>query len=130
MSSVPSDFQEQSIKTDTQAERKEREAEDKARAEAKKAAAKAESAAKEAKEKAEEKAKKAKAAAKKEGKKLQENSDNPVYIGNALIWTIGAIALGVGAYQKHTEGKLDAKLAGTVVAGVGAFAVADYFASS
>lgn len=122
VTTVNPDFQSQEIKTETQATRIEHEAEDKER--------EAEAAAKSARDKAAQKAKQAKAAAKKEGKHLKENSDNPVYIGNAVIWTIAAIALGVGAYQKHSEGKLDAKLAGTVAAGVGAFAVADYFASS
>lgn len=125
VSSVRSDFEEQAVKTETQAARLEHEAEDKARAKA----AKAEEAAKEAREKAEEKAARAKAAAKKEAQKLKENRDNPVYVANTLIWGIGAIALAVGAYQKHTEGKLDAKLVGTTAAAVGAFAVADYFGS-
>jgi hypothetical protein len=103
----------------------ENEAEDEARAKAQKV----EAAAQAARDKAEEKAKKVKAAAKKEGQKLKENQDNPVYIANAVIWGVAAIALGVGAYQKHSEGKLDAKLAGSVAAAVGAFAVADYFGS-
>lgn len=103
----------------------ENEAEDKARVEARKV----EAAAKDARDKAEEKAKQAKAAAKKEANKLKENQDNPVYIANAIIWGVGALALGIGAYQKHTKGELDAKLAGSVAAAVGAFAVADYFGS-
>jgi Family of unknown function (DUF5353) len=82
-----------------------------------------------AKAKATKETKKAKATLKAEGKKLSENRDNPVVVGNALIWGIAAVAIGYGAYQKHTEGKLDIKLAGTVAAAVGAFGVADYFAS-
>jgi pyruvate dehydrogenase E2 component (dihydrolipoamide acetyltransferase) len=66
---------------------------------------------------------------KRDGKKLSENRDNPVVIGNAAIWGIGIIAIGYGAYKKHSEGQLDWKLAGTVAGVVGAFGVADYFAS-
>lgn len=50
-------------------------------------------------------------------------------IGNALIWGIGAVAIGYGAYQKHSEGKLDGQLMATVAGVVGVFAVGDYFAS-
>jgi hypothetical protein len=125
VSSVKSDFQEQEVKTETQAERLEHEAEDKARAEARKAA----DAAEKAKKKAATKGKEVKDALKKDGKKLSENRDNPVVVGNALIWGIATVAIGYGAYQKHSEGKLDWKLAGTVAGVVGAFGVADYFGS-
>ncbi|EXJ89695.1 hypothetical protein A1O3_02762 [Capronia epimyces CBS 606.96] len=125
VTSVKSDFQEQEIQTETQADRLEHEAEDKARAAAQQAAAAAES----AKKKAATKGKEAKDSLKKDGRKLSENRDNPVVIGNALIWGIATVAIGYGAYQKHTEGKLDWKLASTVVGSVGAFAVADYFGS-
>ncbi|KAL2441402.1 hypothetical protein ABEF94_015438 [Exophiala dermatitidis] len=124
-----SDFPEQEIKTDTQAERAEHEEEDKARAEAQRAAAAAENAAESAKKKASAKGKQVKDTLKKDGHKLSENRDNPVVVGNALIWGIATVAIGYGAYQKHTEGKLDWKLASTVAGCVGAFAVADYFGS-
>ena len=113
------------MKTDTQADRLEREAEARAQAGAQQASG----AAAKAKDKASKEAKKAKATAKEEGKKLSENRDNPVFIGNALIWGIATVAIGYGAYQKHSEGKLDWKLAGTVAGCVGAFGVADYFGS-
>ncbi len=103
VSSVKSDFQEQAVKTDTQAERIEHELEDKARAEAAKASAAAES----AKKKAATKGKEIKAGWKKDTKKLSENRDNPVVVGNALIWGIATIDIGAGAYQKQSEGKLD-----------------------
>lgn len=125
VSSVKSDFQEQAVKTETQLERLEHEAEDKARAAAKEFSHEAES----AKKKAATKGKQIKDELKKDGKALSDNKDNPVVIGNALIWGIATIAIGYGAYQKHSEGKLDWQLAGTVAAGVGAFAVADYFGS-
>ena len=125
VSSVKSDFKEQEIKTQTQATRIEHEAEDKAR----KYSQKAHEAASDAKKKAATKGKEAKEKAKAGGKKLQDNQDNPVVIGNAVILVVGSVALAVGAYQKHKEGQLDWKLAGTVAGVVGAFSVADYFAS-
>lgn len=125
VSSVKSDFQEQAIKTETQAERIEHEFEDKVRAEAAKLAEAADS----GKKKAATKGKHVKDALKKDGKKLRDNADNPVVIGNAVVWGIATVAIGYGAYQKHTEGKLDWQLAGTVAGCVGAFAVADYFGS-
>lgn len=125
VSAVVSDFQEQAVKTDTQAERIEHEYQDKARDEARRVA----DAAEKAKKKAATKAKEAKSALKQEGKALSDNRDNPVVIGNAVIWGIATVAIGYGAYQKHSEGKLDWKLAGTVAGVVGAFGVADYFGS-
>jgi len=134
--SVVSDFKEHEVKTDTQAERIEHEAEDKARDKARAAEEKARAAAKQvshdaesAKKKAATKGKEIRDELKKDGRKLNENRDNPVVVGNALIWGIATVAIGYGAYQKHTEGKLDWQLAGTVAGCVGAFAVADYFGS-
>ena len=125
VSSVKSDFQEQIVQTETQAERIEQELEAKARAEGKKISEAAAS----SKKKAAAKGKELKDALKKDGQKLNENRDNPVFIGNALIWGIATVAIGYGAYQKHSEGKLDWQLAGKVAGCVGAFAVADYFGS-
>jgi hypothetical protein len=125
VSSVKSDFEEQATKTQTQATRKEHEAEDKAREYEQKAS----EAARDAKKKAAAKGKEAKEKAKAGGKKLQDNQDNPVVVGNAVIITVGAIALAAGAYKKHSEGKLDWELAGTVAGIVAVFGVADYFAS-
>jgi anthranilate phosphoribosyltransferase len=125
VSSVKSDFEDQAIKTRTQATRKEHEAEDNAEEYARKAS----DAASEAKKKAGVKGKEAKEKAKASSKKLQDNRDNPVVMGNVVIVTVGAIALAAGAYQKHQEGKLDWQLAGTVAGVVGVLGVADYFAS-
>jgi len=127
--SVPSDYEEQEVKTETQAARMEREAEDKARAEAKKAEQKAEEKAQQVKQKAAEKAKEAKAEVKKDARKLDENKDNPVFIGNAILWTVTAAAVGYGAYQKNKEGKLDIQLVGTVAAALGVLGIMDYTAS-
>ena len=125
ISSVKSDWEDQKVKTETQAERIEQEGEAKARAAANDASKKAAA----ARDKVSKEAKKAKSTLKEDGNKLSENRDNPVVVGNAVIWGIATVAIGYGAYQKHSEGKLDWSLAGTVAACVGAFGVADYFGS-
>ena len=126
ISSVKSDYEDQAVKTQTQETRMEHEAEDKAR----EFGDKASEAAHDAKKKAAEKGKEAKAKAKAGGKKLQDNQDNPVIVGNAVMLAVGVVVLGIGAYQKHSEGKLDWQLAGTVAGVVGALGVVDYFAST
>lgn len=123
--SVESDFKDAEIKTETQAQRLEAEASE----EAKTVREKASNAASAAKKKAATKGKESKAEAKRDWAVLKENSDNPVVIGNALIWAVGAAAIGFGVYKKHSEGKLDGKLAGIATAGVAAFAAVDYYAS-
>ena len=94
ISSVPSDY---SGETDTQAKRLEHEAQD-AEAEAKKRFEKAEAEAKKdykkGKEIASKEAAKSKAAAKSAAAELRENQDNPVVIGNAVVWTVIAATLG------------------------------------
>lgn len=123
--SVKSDFEDQAVKTETQAERISEEAEHKAQANAKRAEDKAA----ELKKKAATKGKEAKAELKKEARKFDENKDNPVFIGNYILWGLTAAAVGYGAYQRHSEGKLDLETVGTVALGLGALGVADYFAS-
>jgi len=122
--SVKSDFEDQTVKTETQAVRKEHEAEVKAR-ELSKRASEAVSDTKKTNTKGEE----AKSKAKAYHKRLQDNSDNPVVIGNAVILVAGTAALTFGAYKKHSEGQLDWKLARTVAGIVGVFSIADYFTS-
>ncbi len=125
ISSIKSDVEEQATKTQTQAIRKEHEVEDKAREYGQRAS----EAANGAKKKAASKGKEAKEKAKAGGRKLQDNQDNPVFVGNAVVLVVGTVALAAGAYQKHKEGNLDWQLAGTVAGLVGVFGVADYFAS-
>ncbi|KAJ5263893.1 hypothetical protein N7478_011498 [Penicillium angulare] len=108
---VESDFLEQDVQTTTQAERLEREA--------------AEAEQRRVREAAEKKAK----ARKGKSSGLGPNSDNPVYITNAVIGTLVGAGLGFGAYRKHVEGKLSWELVGLVSGAVGAFGVADYFVS-
>lgn len=117
ISQVPTDYQQQEIKTETQAERERLEEEAKEKAEELKRQAGLE------KEKAKKEAKKA-------ANVMQENSDNPVVIGNAV--TIAALGglLGFGAYRKYTAGELTWKVAGLWAGAVGLFGVADYFVSS
>lgn len=125
MNTVKSDFQEQKIQTETQAERVQQETEAKARA----AAARAEEKVDKLQKKAATEAKSAKKEIKHEAKKFDENKDNPVFIGNYILWGVTAAAVGYGAYKKNAEGKLDLQLAGTVALGLGALGAADYFVS-
>ena len=121
VSSVPSDFESQSVKTDTQAERIQREMDDKARETGGKAAR--------AKDTLADGKNKGKTEAKKDAQFLRENSDNPVIIGNAVVITALAGVLGWGAYKQHQAGQLDWRIAGLGAGAVGLFATADYFVS-
>ncbi|KAL2352500.1 hypothetical protein BJ546DRAFT_987929 [Cryomyces antarcticus] len=121
VSSVPSDYETQSVKTDTQAERMEHEAEDRKR--------QAEQKAHEAKEKAAKAADKAKAKADEAADKMKKNSDNPVVVGNAVaVAAVGGL-LGFGAYRKYTAGELTWKVVGAWAGVVGLFAAVDYYTS-
>jgi cation transport ATPase len=117
ISSVTSDFESQSVKTDTQAERIELENE--AREKAREAAASAQS----AKEKA-------KAKAERGSDKARKNADNPVVLGNAATAVILGSVLGVGAYRKYVRNELTWKVVGAWAGVVGLFGVADYYVSN
>lgn len=114
ISSVPSDFESQTIKTETQAKEHELEAEAEARD-------KAEKLKKEAEHKKDQ--------AKKAARKAEANSDNPVVIGNAVGIAAFTGLLGYGAYRKYAAGEMTWKLAGAWAGVVGVFAVADYYTS-
>jgi F0F1-type ATP synthase assembly protein I len=116
ISSVPSDYESQSIKTDTQADREEREEEIKREAKdlKEKAAAK--------KEQAKDKAEQAKNVAAK-------NSDNPVVLSNAVGLAVVAGVLGIGAYRKYVHGELTGKLVAAWVGVIGLFGVGDFYVS-
>jgi hypothetical protein len=118
ISSVPSDYESQSVKTDTQAERIKHEKSDEAR-----------EAAADAKKKAAELKDKAKAKASRAESRMRANADNPVVVGNALVVGILGAVLGVGAYRKYTAGELSWKVAGAWAGVVGLFAGADYYVS-
>jgi hypothetical protein len=117
ISSVPSDYESQSVKTDTQAERIEHEKFDAALEKEQKAEQKAKEKARQAKDKA----------ATKINKGKNEVQGNPVFFGNAVVVAILGTVLGVGAYKKYNQGELNWKTAGIWGGVVGLFATADYF---
>jgi hypothetical protein len=110
VTAVDPNFLNQDVKTTTQAERLEREA------------------AEQEKKRAEQESGK-KAKARKAKGSLSANSDNPVYIGNALLYTLVGAGLGFGAYHKHAQGKLSWETIGLWSGAVGALGVVDYFVS-
>ncbi|KAI9850710.1 MAG: hypothetical protein M1838_005201 [Thelocarpon superellum] len=114
VNTVPSDYESQSVKTSTQANRLEHEAADKERA--------TEQELKHKHHEAKEKAKKA-------GKKVQANADNPVVIGNAVVVAALSAALGFGAYRKYAAGELSWGVVGFWTGAVGLFAAGDYYLS-
>lgn len=121
ISSVPSDFDTQSIKTDTQAERIEHEAQD--------AQIKAEKEAEELKKKAQKAKNEAKEKAGLAGKRVKDNADNPVVLGNALLVGLGGLGLGWFAYKKYSVGEFNWRLGGILAGAVGLFAAADIYVS-
>lgn len=60
----------------------------------------------------------------------EQNKNNPVVMGNAVVVTALAGLIGIGAYRKYVAGELTWKVAGTWAGVVGLFAVGDYFVSS
>ncbi|KAG5366514.1 hypothetical protein CJU89_0948 [Yarrowia sp. B02] len=78
---------------------------------------------------------------KKEGKALSEKSSelyakistelqNPVVAANVIVGIVAAVGVGYSAYQKHTRGELDGKLAGIYVGGLAAFGAFQYLISA
>ena len=114
VNTVPADYSSQSTKTSTQADRLEREAEDKERAVEKDVSRKKHE---------------AKAKANKASKKLSANSDNPVVVGNAVVVAALSAALGFGAYRKYAAGELSGSVVGFWTGAVGLFAAGDYYLS-
>ncbi|KAF4615637.1 hypothetical protein G7Y89_g15271 [Cudoniella acicularis] len=118
---VPSDFSSQPVQTSTQADRIEREAiaaEARAKEELSNVSKKFSKAAKDAKAKA-----------KKEAGRVEANSDNPVFVGNAVAVVALSAGLGFGAYRKYAAGELTWKVVGAWTGIVGLFAVGDYYLS-
>jgi len=107
---VPSDFSSQAIQTETQRDRLEREVE-------------------QAEARAKEEAARAKKAGKKGISKIQANSDNPVFVANAVLVAGLSGALGFGAYRKYVGGELTWKVVGAWAGIVGLFGVGDYYLS-
>jgi cation transport ATPase len=109
ISSVPSDYESQEIKTDTQAERIEREEEIKE----------------------EVKNVKERAAAKKDAakEKVKKNADNPVVLSNAVGLAVVGGIVGFGAYRQYVRGELTGKVVAAWAAVIGLFGVGDYYVS-
>ncbi|KAJ5530244.1 hypothetical protein N7527_003637 [Penicillium freii] len=105
---VDSGFLKQNVQTTTQAERIEREAEEKKG---------------EDEEKKKTKARKAKSSG------ICENTSNPVFLANAAIATVVGAGLGFGAYKQHARGNLSWELVGLSAGAVGIFGAVDYFVS-
>jgi hypothetical protein len=118
---VQSDFSSQPVQTFTQADRIEHDA--------LAAEAKAKEAYTTSKEKTIKAEKEAKAKAKKYAGRLEANSDNPVFIGNAVAVVALSAGLGFGAYRKYAAGELSWKVVGAWTGVVGLFAVGDYYLS-
>lgn len=76
-----------------------------------------------------EKEKLAKEKARKAAERLEKNSDNPVYIGNAVAVIALSAGLGFGAYRKYVNGDLTWKVVGAWGGLVGLFAAGDYYLS-
>lgn len=72
---------------------------------------------------------KAKQQAKRAGEWADENKENPVVIGNVVVLSALVAGLSVGAYRLNQQGQMTWKVAGIGAGVVGAFAVADYYAS-
>jgi ATP-dependent 26S proteasome regulatory subunit len=111
----------QSVKTNTQAERLEREAEQ--------VEAKVEAEMERAEKEFHKKEKEAKAKAKKTVGHLERNSDNPVFVGNAVAVVALSAGLGFGAYRKYAAGELTWKVVAAWAGVVGLFAAGDYYLS-
>ncbi|KAI1957600.1 hypothetical protein LOZ58_005686 [Ophidiomyces ophidiicola] len=116
VNTVPSGYESQSVKTNTQAERLEREEGEKRRAH-------------EAKEKAKAAALRGKDKAKGTCSKLSQNKSNPVLVTNAILLTVASAVLGYGAYQKYLKGILTWETVAWWSGGIGAVGLMDYYVS-
>jgi len=125
---VPSDFKEHDIKTETQSARLERE-EEQLEAEVEEYENKAKEEASKAKAEFSKKEKEAKEKAKKAAGKIERNSDNPVFIGNAVAVVALSAGLGFGAYRKYAAGELTWKVVAAWTGVVGLFAAGDFYLS-
>lgn len=117
ISTVPSDYKSQYIKTDTQENRLAQEEES------------AEQRAEQGKQKAEQKARQAKSKGKQVFGQAKANSSNPVVIGNVVV--IGALAAVFGSrvYQRYQGEGFTWEFFGLTAGIAAAFGAADYFVS-
>ncbi|KAK2745670.1 protein transport protein bos1 [Myotisia sp. PD_48] len=143
VSTVPSDFGSQGVKTTTQAERIEREQEAKAQQQQQQGQGQGhqqghrqgdiKGKAREEKDQVKEKAKAATRKAQDKAAdgcdKLNRNKSNPVVVSNAVLLTVLGAGLAYGAYQKQVRGALTWELIAKWTGGIGAVGVFDYFNS-
>lgn len=106
---VPSDFQSQEIKTESQAAQHEREADDSTKPQAD--------------------TNNQEQRQQKSGGTLRKNADNPVLLGNAVVTAALAGVLGWTGYRWYQQGVAGSKIFAGAVAAIGVFAVGDYFGS-
>ena len=118
---MPSDFKSQDVKTTTQAERLEREAQQ--------AEMRLKAEVEHAEKEFHKKEKAAKEKVKKTAGHFERNSDNPVFIGNAIAVVVLSAGLGFGAYRKYAAGELTWKVVAAWTGLVGLFAAGDYYLS-
>jgi len=116
VSVVSSDFPDQAVKTQTQADRIDIE----------KAVAAEED---EARQKAAAARSKAKAKGKEAAGEIQEFFKDPVNATNAICNTILVVFLGVAGWRKWKAGQLTWKVIGITTAGIAAYSTANFFAS-
>ncbi|EEP81397.1 predicted protein [Uncinocarpus reesii 1704] len=116
INTVPSNYESQSVKTNTQAERLQREEGEKHRE-------------RQYKERSKAAAQRGKAKAKGTYAKLCENKSNPVLVTNAILLTVASAGLGYGAYQKYLRGILTWETVALWSGGIGAAGLVDYFVS-
>nr|KMM70880.1 hypothetical protein CPAG_07189 [Coccidioides posadasii RMSCC 3488] len=116
INTVPSTYESQSVKTNTQAERLQREERENPREGKNKEKGKT------AVGREKEKAKGAYA-------KLCENRTNPVLVTNAILFTAASAGLGYGAYQKYLKGVLTWDTVLWWGGGIGAAGLLDYYVS-
>ncbi|EER25508.1 hypothetical protein CPC735_066080 [Coccidioides posadasii C735 delta SOWgp] len=116
INTVPSTYESQSVKTNTQAERLQREERENPREGKNKEKGKT------AVGREKEKAKGAYA-------KLCENRTNPVLVTNAILFTAASAGLGYGAYQKYLKGVLTWDTVMWWGGGIGAAGLLDYYVS-
>ncbi|WEW57029.1 hypothetical protein PRK78_002488 [Emydomyces testavorans] len=118
VSTVPPNYESQSVKTTTQAERLQREEGEKHRERDRNA-----------KEKAKIAKERGKAKAKGTYTMLCENKSNPVVVTNAILLTAASAGLGYGAYQKYLKGLLSWETVAWWSGGIGAVGIMDYYVS-
>lgn len=70
---------------------------------------------------------------KKEGKKAEQwaekNKDNPVVVGNAVVFALLGAGLSFGAYRMHSQNRLTGQVVAATAGVLSLFAISDYYVS-